>query len=172
MIEMSTDAPAAPASSTPDQIGTLIVVRRGLLCRCPACGEGRLFGRYLKVAPSCEACGLEFHHHRADDFPPYIVMFIVGHLIGYGIYIAETRFEDVPMWLHVALWPAAAIVLCLLLLQPVKGAVVGLQYALGMHGFAGMARRRAEAVAAGTGEDGFERRAWRGVEDKVRDGRA
>jgi uncharacterized protein (DUF983 family) len=169
MIEMSTDAPAAAA---PEQIGALTAVRRGLLCRCPACGKGRLFGRYLKVAPSCEACGLEFHHHRADDFPPYIVMFIVGHLIGYGIYIAETRFEDVPMWLHVTVWPAAAVVLCLLLLQPMKGAVVGLQYALGMHGFAGMARRKAEAVAAATGEDGLERRAWRGIEDKVRDGRA
>ena len=62
----------------------------GLSGRCPACGEGRLFGRFLKVADACEACGTEFHHHRADDLPPYIVIFIVGHLIGYGILTAET----------------------------------------------------------------------------------
>jgi uncharacterized protein (DUF983 family) len=134
----------------PARVSALSAMGRGALNRCPACGRGRLFGRFLKVADRCEACGTEFHHHRADDFPPYIVMFIVGHLVGYGILMTETRM-DVPMWFH--------LVLCLGLLQPVKGAVVGLQYALGMHGF-GAARARAgddgesrgdaEAGAAGT----------------------
>ena len=131
---------------------------RGALSRCPACGKGRLFGRFLKVVDQCEACGTEFHHHRADDFPPYIVMFLVGHLIGYGILMTETRME-VPLWFHLALWPALTLILCLVLLQPVKGAVVGLQYALGMHGFGaararaedeGESRRDGEAGAAGT----------------------
>ena len=110
-------------------------VQRGFLGRCPACGWGRLFGRFLKVADHCDACGQEFHHHRADDFPAYIVMFLVGHVVGYGIYTAETRFDDVPLWLHAAVWPLLTLVLCLALLQPVKGAIVGLQYALRMHGF-------------------------------------
>lgn len=113
----------------------LSAVGRGFVCRCPRCGEGRLFGRFLKVAESCDSCGLDLHHHRADDFPPYVVMFLVGHLVGFGIYSAETRFDDIPMWFHAALWPALAIGLSLALLQPVKGAVVGLQYVLGMHGF-------------------------------------
>ena len=158
--------PAAPTGGD-----TLKAARRGLLGRCPRCGEGRLFGRYLKVAESCESCGLELHHHRADDFPPYIVMFIVGHLVGYGIYVAETRFDDVPLWLHVALWPALALILCLLLLQPVKGGVVGLQYALGMHGFAN-ASRLITGGPGEAGEDGFERRTGRGAEVAVRDRRA
>jgi uncharacterized protein (DUF983 family) len=109
-------------------------VGRGLRGRCPACGGGRLFGRFLKVAEACEACGTEFHHHRADDLPPYLVIFIVGHIIGWGILTAETRYEA-PLWFHLVLWPALTLVLSLVLLQPVKGAVVGLQYALGMHGF-------------------------------------
>jgi uncharacterized protein (DUF983 family) len=126
----------------------------GFLCRCPACGKGRLFSRFLKVADECQICHTEFHHHRADDFPPYIVMFIVGHLIGYGVLTAETRFE-VPLWLHLAVWPALTLVLCLALLQPIKGVVVGLQYALGMHGFA--AARAAKTNArenAGVGDGG------------------
>lgn len=110
-------------------------VARGFLGRCPACGEGHLFGRYLKVAPACEACGTAFHHHRADDFPPYVVMFIVCHVVGYGIYVSETRFEEVALWIHMALWPSLTLLLSLALLQPVKGAVVALQYVLGMHGF-------------------------------------
>jgi uncharacterized protein (DUF983 family) len=80
------------------------------------------------------------HHHRADDFPPYIVMFIVGHLVVWGVLQAELRYQ-IPMWIHFSVWPLLTLVLALLLLQPVKGAVVGLQYALGMHGF-GETRRR------------------------------
>lgn len=108
---------------------------RGFRCRCPACGGGRLFERFLKVAPACSECGQAFHHHRADDFPPYLVMFIVGHIVGYGIYVSETRYENVPLLFHALAWPTLTVVLCLALLQPVKGAVIGLQYALGMHGF-------------------------------------
>ena len=55
----------------------------GFLGRCPHCGKGKIFGRFLKVRPDCESCGLEMHHHRADDLPPYIVIFIVGHIVGY-----------------------------------------------------------------------------------------
>ena len=124
-----------PAATRPAPPDIPVSVVRGLKGRCPACGRGRLFGRYLKVAPGCTSCGQEFHHHRADDFPPYIVMFLVGHLVGYGIYLTETRIEDVPLWLHAMVWPSLAVGLSLALLQPVKGAVVGLQYGLGMHGF-------------------------------------
>lgn len=148
----------APAAD-PDHVKAVTAMKRGFLGHCPACNQGRLFGRFLKVTDRCEACGTEFHHHRADDLPPYLVIFIVGHLIGYGILMTETRME-MPMWVHLAVWPALTLVLCLALLQPVKGAVVGLQYALGMHGF-GAARakkRMMEEIArdgrASTGTDG------------------
>src|SRR5918998_4204206 len=130
------------AASTTDEVKVIPAMRRGFMNHCPACDKGRLFRRFLKVVDHCESCGTEFHHHRADDLPPYLVIFIVSHLIGYGILMAETRLE-VPMWVHLATWPALAMVLCLALLQPMKGAVVGLQYALGMHGF-GEARKVSE----------------------------
>ncbi len=47
--------------------------------RCPACGEGRLFRAFVKVADRCNACGEDLHHHRADDFPAYLTIFMVGH---------------------------------------------------------------------------------------------
>jgi uncharacterized protein (DUF983 family) len=127
-------------------------MKRGALGRCPACGRGRLFGRFLKVVDECSECGTELHHHRADDLPPYLVIFIVGHLIGYGILTAETRFE-VPMWLHLSVWPALTLVLALALLQPVKGAVVGLQFSLGMHGF-GAARAASKGETGRVGSEG------------------
>jgi uncharacterized protein (DUF983 family) len=131
------------ASPTTGDVKAIPAMKRGFLGRCPACAKGRLFGRFLKVVDHCEACGTEFHHHRADDLPPYIVIFIVGHLVGYGILMTETKLE-MPIWVHLATWPALTLFLCLALLQPVKGAVVGLQYALGMHGF-GAARTKKNA---------------------------
>ena len=127
---------------TPDCPSWRSGIGRGLRGRCPGCGGGRLFRRFLKVADRCGACGAELHHHRTDDFPPYIVILIVGHILGWAILVAETEFE-VPLWLDLAVWPLLALVLCLLLLQPVKGAVVGLQYALGMHGFGAAREHRA-----------------------------
>src|SRR3712207_2980711 len=138
----------APPRFVADSPGRLKAMRRGFIGRCPACGRGRLFGRFLKVAESCDACGTEFHHHRADDFPPYLVMFLVGHVVVYGILQAETRFE-VPLWVHLAVWPALTLVLALALLQPVKGAVAGLQYAPGMHGFGAARTARQERERAG-----------------------
>lgn len=107
---------------------------RGLSGRCPCCGKGRLFTRFLKVADSCDVCGTEFHHHRADDLPAYLVIFVVGHIVVGGMLSAET-YSEWPVWLHAAVWPTLTVVLSLALIQPIKGAVVALQWAHRMHGF-------------------------------------
>jgi uncharacterized protein (DUF983 family) len=93
-----------------------------------------MFRAYLKVADACPACGEDLHHHRADDFPAYVVIVIVGHIMVPLVLLTETHFAP-PYWVHMTLWPALTMALGLLLLQPVKGAIVGLQWALGMHGF-------------------------------------
>jgi uncharacterized protein (DUF983 family) len=41
------------------------------------------------------------------------------------------------MWLHFAVWAPLTLILALAMLQPIKGAVIGLQWALYMHGFGG-----------------------------------
>jgi uncharacterized protein (DUF983 family) len=76
------------------------------------------------------------HHHRADDFPAYLVVVIVGHITLGGFMAAEILIE-LATWQHLAIWVPLTIVLALALLQPVKGAIVGLQWALYMHGFGG-----------------------------------
>ncbi|MCP8939868.1 DUF983 domain-containing protein [Alsobacter sp. SYSU M60028] len=111
-----------------------VAIRRGVAGRCPHCGEGRLFTSYLKVTPRCEACGEHFHHHRADDLPAYIVIFVVGHIVVGGMLSAETH-GDWPVWWHVVLWPLLTVVMSLGMLQPVKGIIVALQWANRMHGF-------------------------------------
>ena len=107
---------------------------RGFRCRCPACGEGKLFRAFLKVDDTCPACGEELHHHRADDFPAYLVIVIVGHIVVPLVLAVETHIAP-SYWIHLALWLPLTLGLSLSLLQPVKGTVVALQWFLGMHGF-------------------------------------
>jgi uncharacterized protein (DUF983 family) len=119
---------------------------RGFRCKCPNCGKGHLFGKYLKVADHCQECGEEFHHHRADDFPAYLVMIVVGHIIVPVILAVETAYSP-PYWLQLLIWLPLALVSSLALLQPTKGAIVGLQWQMGMHGFEAAKERRLEQLA-------------------------
>jgi uncharacterized protein (DUF983 family) len=114
-------------------------MRDGFRLRCPACGAGRLFRRYLKVNDSCPSCGEALHHHRADDAPPYFTILIVGHVVVGAILPVERAFMP-PLWLHAALWLPLALVMSLWLLARIKGAIVGLQWAFYMHGFGDAAR--------------------------------
>jgi len=107
---------------------------RGVRGRCPRCGRGRLFCAFFKVDDHCSVCRLDFTDHRADDLPAYLVIVIVGHVL-----------VPVILWIEVDYAPSLAFQLgvylpitalaSIALLQPVKGAVVALQWALRMHGF-------------------------------------
>lgn len=107
---------------------------RGMVCRCPACGKGKLFSGFLTVSPTCSACGTELHHHRADDAPPYFTITIVGHIIIPAMLAVELMYRP-EVWVHMSLWLTLTVILSLGFLRPVKGALVGLQWALYMHGF-------------------------------------
>ena len=111
-------------------------MNRGALGRCPHCGEGKLFIGFTKSVDKCSVCGEELYHHRADDLPAYLVIVIVGHIV-LGAFMAVEATSTLSMWQHIAIWVPLTIVLSLVLLQPVKGAVIGLQWALYMHGFGG-----------------------------------
>ncbi|HEV2517266.1 MAG TPA: DUF983 domain-containing protein [Devosia sp.] len=109
-------------------------IGNGVMCRCPNCGKGKLFRSYLKINDSCSECGEKLSSARADDFPPYIAIFIVGHvLVGWMLH-AEMSGPVDPMFYVWTMIPAA-ILLPLIMLPSIKGAVVGLQWANYMYGF-------------------------------------
>lgn len=109
-------------------------IKRGLLCTCPRCGEGKLFRAFLKPVDRCAVCDEDLSHQRADDLPPYLVIFIVGH-VALGGFMMTDMVWMVSMWTHLAIWVPIAILSGLLTIQPIKGGVIGLQWALRMHGF-------------------------------------
>jgi len=109
-------------------------VKRGFACRCPACGEGRLFRAYIKPVETCEACGEDLSHQRADDAPPYFTIVVVGHVVVPLILFVETQYKP-DVYLQLLVWLPLTLILSLALLQPIKGAVIGWQWAYYMHGF-------------------------------------
>jgi uncharacterized protein (DUF983 family) len=115
---------------------------RGFRGKCPACGKGKLFRAFLKVADYCPNCGEALHHHRADDFPAYLVILIVGHVLVPLVLWVEVEYAP-SLAVHLALWIPLTLIMTIGLLQPVKGTIVALQWHAGMHGFAETRKARA-----------------------------
>jgi uncharacterized protein (DUF983 family) len=102
-------------------------VMTGLRCRCPRCGEGHLFSRFLTIAPRCEACGLDFGFADPADGPAFFVMSGVGILV-IAIWALWAIALQPPIWAQFALVFPALIFGCLGTLRPVKAWLVAEQY--------------------------------------------
>jgi uncharacterized protein (DUF983 family) len=114
--------------TAPTTVSWFRCLRRGLAERCPACGQGKLYRRYLKINDVCLRCGLAVGEIRADDAPPYFTILLVGHIIVPSMLILE-ELRHPPEWVHMALWVPLALLLTLVLLPRVKGAVIALHWA-------------------------------------------
>jgi len=109
---------------------------RGFRGTCPACGKGKLFSRGLTIAPQCPVCGEELHHHRADDLPAYLNILVTGH-IAVGTVMPIVGLGLMSVWPLTFLAIAITVTASILFMRPLKGMVVGAQWALRMHGFGG-----------------------------------
>jgi len=107
---------------------------RGFSLKCPKCGKGDIFGKFLKVNDNCPSCAEALHHHRADDAPPYFTIFIVGHITIPLMMAMELAYHP-PLWVHSLVWLPITLALCYWLLPRIKGALIGIQWAVLMHGF-------------------------------------
>ena len=113
--------------------GIVPAIFRGLKGKCPDCGEGRLFWRYLKVQPNCEACDHDLAQYPADDGPAYVTILVIGHLVVAPLLLFPFIWEASP-WVVVpaTLLPLAAVTL--LALPRIKGAFIGVLYAMNVRG--------------------------------------
>jgi uncharacterized protein (DUF983 family) len=100
------------------------------LAAAPIVAWDASLGAIWKVVDTCPHCGETLSLH----LPAYLVILIVRHVV-VGAMLAFETFGEAPIWLQMLIWPAITLIIALLLLQPTKGAVVALQWALRMHGF-------------------------------------
>jgi uncharacterized protein (DUF983 family) len=100
---------------------------KGLSCRCPRCGKGKLFDGFLALAPRCDACGLDYAFVDTADGPAFFVMFIAGFIVAGAALAVEVAYEP-PYWVHAALWMPLILLTTIVPLRPMKGLMVALQY--------------------------------------------
>ena len=102
-------------------------VSTGLSGRCPRCGQGRLFAGFLTIAPKCEACGLDFAFADAGDGPAVFVTLFAGFIVLGAALWTEFTFSP-PYWVHLVIFLPLTAIVCMGMLRPLKGLMVGLQY--------------------------------------------
>jgi len=107
----------------------LTVLTRGLKCRCPKCGIGRLYRAFLKPVDTCNQCYEELGHIRSDDIPAYFTVLLVGHLVVPSVVLTEQMYHPSEL-VHFAIWIPLSVLLMFLFLPHIKGAMVGLLWRL------------------------------------------
>lgn len=101
--------------------------RRGIACKCPRCGEGRIYSGFLTLRPSCEVCGLDFAFMDSGDGPAIFTIMIAGAIVVGAALIVEIKYQP-PFWLHAALWLPLILATTLLPLRSMKSLLIALQY--------------------------------------------
>src|SRR5258708_6124527 len=100
---------------------------RGIACRCPRCGRGRLYAGFLTLAPRCDACGLDYAFIDAGDGPAIFIIMIAGAIVVACALIVEVKYQP-PFWLHAALWLPLIAATTLLPLRAMKSLLIALQF--------------------------------------------
>jgi uncharacterized protein (DUF983 family) len=99
----------------------------GLKQRCPRCGEGKLYKRFLKVAEKCDRCDLDFSEIDSGDGPAVFIIMIAGFIIvGLVLYVEVVYRPD--YWVHLVLWLPLSVLLPLVLLPVLKAWLAAQQY--------------------------------------------
>ena len=106
---------------------TVSIYRVGLLGKCPHCGNGPLFEGFLKLAPRCTACGLDYSFAEPADGPAFFVMlFFSIPATAFTIWIEMAH--NPPLWMHFITSLPFLLLLCIPPLRPIKGLLVASQY--------------------------------------------
>ncbi|MBR0991592.1 DUF983 domain-containing protein [Bradyrhizobium japonicum] len=100
---------------------------RGLACRCPRCGQGKLYAGFLTLAPACDRCGLDYAFIDTGDGPAIFIIMLAGGIVVAAALIVEVKYQP-PYWLHAALWLPLILVTTLLPLRAMKSLLIALQF--------------------------------------------
>jgi uncharacterized protein (DUF983 family) len=102
-------------------------ILRGLACRCPRCGQGKLFAGFLNLKRRCEACELDYAFIDTGDGPAIFIMMLSGAIVVAAALIVEVKYQP-PYWLHAVLWLPLILVTTLLPLRAMKSLLIALQF--------------------------------------------
>jgi uncharacterized protein (DUF983 family) len=122
MMTESTSATSAAEHST-----VLQSALRGIACKCPRCGGGKLYAGFLTLAAKCESCGLDYSFIDSGDGPAVFVIMIAGAIVVASALIVEVKYQP-PFWVHAALWLPLTLAVTLWPLRAIKSLLIALQF--------------------------------------------
>ncbi|SRR6266702_3914607 len=100
---------------------------RGIACKCPRCGKGKLYAGFLTLAPRCQSCGLDYAFIDAGDGPAIFIIMLAGAIVVASALIVEVKYQP-PFWLHAVLWLPLILATTLWPLRAMKSLLIALQY--------------------------------------------
>jgi uncharacterized protein (DUF983 family) len=100
---------------------------RGLACRCPRCGRGKLYEGFLDLRPRCEACELDYTFIDTGDGPAVFIIMLAGAIVVACALIVEVKYQP-PLWVHAVLWVPLILATTLLPLRAMKSLLIALQF--------------------------------------------
>jgi uncharacterized protein (DUF983 family) len=100
---------------------------RGIACKCPRCGKGKLYAGFLDLRPRCEACGLDYAFIDSGDGPAVFIIMIAGAIVVAAALIVEVKYAP-PLWVHAVLWLPLILATTLLPLRAMKSLLIALQF--------------------------------------------
>ena len=113
--------------SVPTPIPLSQTILRGLACKCPRCGEGKLFAGFIDLRPSCESCGLDYAFIDVGDGASVFLIMIAGAIVVGAALVVEVKYQP-PFWLHAALWLPLILLTTIAPLRPMKSLLIALQF--------------------------------------------
>ena len=102
-------------------------ILRGLACKCPRCGNGKLYAGFLTLAAKCDACGLDYAFIDSGDGPAVFIIMIAGAIVVGSALIVEIKYQP-PFWVHAALWLPLTLAVTLWPLRAAKSLLIALQF--------------------------------------------
>ena len=119
---MSTQAniPAPTDPQTP-------LVRAAIAARCPRCEAAPLYDGWIRFAPRCRACGLDYEAFNVGDGPAAFLILIVGGFVTALALIVHLKAHP-PFWVHILLWGPLTVALVVGCLRVSKAALLILEY--------------------------------------------
>lgn len=103
------------------------LVRAALQGQCPRCETAPLFDGWVKFAPRCRACGLDYGKFNVGDGPAAFLILIIGALVT-ALALTLQLSAHPPFWVHVILWVPITTLLVILCLRASKAALLILEY--------------------------------------------
>jgi uncharacterized protein (DUF983 family) len=93
---------------------------------CPRCHSRTLFDGWVRFAPRCTSCGLDFAAFNVGDGPAAFLILIVGALLTAGAITVELAFHAA-FWVHL-IWLPLGLALTVSGLRLGKALLIGQEY--------------------------------------------